>query len=207
MSQTLRLFVNEKRISTAVVTKTGDLLQVHPSKKFFASEKYWRMSWEHLTHPKVSVTSERSKEVPEKSSELSSKNWTYKEKFSYLAPPGDYYIGDLCYVLSDEIYDKVFGATAYEGGFYQQNDTKNFFLVDTTADGDGCFVSSDYREFCVDAGIIGITPVSCMAKNDGGGHIYTFKDPVECRFKNGRFSFRWGYNEIIIDTAGKDDDY
>lgn len=205
MSQTLRLCVNEKRISTLVITKNGDFLQVYPTKKFFASEAYWRDSWRHLTHPSVSIKVDTSLKLPEKPSEVSNENWTYKEKFSYLAPPGQYYIGDLYYVLDDKLYDKVFGATAYEGGFYQQKDTNNFFLVDTTAHGDGCFVGSDMREFCVDAGIIGITPVSCMAKNDGGGHIYTFKHPVECSFKNGRFSFRWGYNELVIDTAGEDD--
>jgi hypothetical protein len=207
MSQALRIFVNDKRISTAVIMKNGDFLQVYPEKKTFANEGSWLNSWNHMRYPKVLVESEGSKAPPHSKVSVSSKNWSYKETYRYTAPPGQYYIGDLCYVLSDEIYHKVFGVETYEPGLYIQKDTTNFFLVDCTAYGDGCYMGSDQREFCVDAGIIGITPVSCMAKNDGGGQIYTFKDPVECRFKDGRFSFISGDTHLIIDTGGDGDEY
>ena len=206
MSQTIRLFVNDKRISTAVITKNGDFLQVYPSKKAFANEGSWLNSWNHVKQPKVLVEAEVSKKKTKPEVALTSKNWSYKDTWRFTAPPGEYYIGDLCYVLGDEIYDKVFGGQGYEPGLYTHHDTKNFFLVDSTAYGDGCYMGSDNREFCVDAGIIGITPVSCMAKNDGGGQIYTFKDPVECRFKNGRFTFISGFTNLIIDTTGEDDE-
>lgn len=217
MSQTVRLFVNDKRISTAVTTKKGDFLQVYPMKKAFPCEEAWRISWRHETHPEVVVKSERSLMLPTKkksattkgiNATLTSKNWSYKEVYRYKAPAGEYYIGDLCYVLGDEIYDKVFGGQGYEMGLYTQEGTGNFFFVDHTAYGDGLYISSDDREFAVDAAIIGITPVSCMAKNDGGGQIYSFKDPVECIFKNGCFTFVSGYNQVVINTgASENDDY
>ena len=61
MSQTLRLFVNDKRISTAVLTKKGTLLQVYPEKKSFPTEEGWRNSWRHLCFPAVRV---ETKEAP-----------------------------------------------------------------------------------------------------------------------------------------------
>lgn len=209
MSQTIRLFVNEKRISTAVRTKKGQFIQVYPVKRGFESEAAWRASWKSETHPQVKVESLESKAPPTNTQRVSSKNWTYKEVYRYTAPPGKYYIGDLCYVLGDDVYDKVFGEQGYEGGLYKQEGTANFFLVDNTAYGDGLYIGSDRREFAVDAGIIGITPASCMAKNDGGGQVYTFNDPVECRFKDGRFSFTSsnGSFYLMIDTTGDDDNY
>jgi hypothetical protein len=209
MSQTVRLFVNDKRIATAVITKKGKFLQVYPTKKNFVSEDDWRSSWKHETHPQSRVENAESKAPPPKNPSVGTKNWTYKEVYRFTAPPGKYYIGDLCYVLGDDVYDKVFGGQGYEMGLYTQTGTDNFFLVDSTAYGDGLYLGSDRREFAVDAGLIGITPASCMAKNDGGGQIYTFTNPVECRFKNGRFSFTSsnGSFYLMIDTTGDDDNY
>jgi hypothetical protein len=209
MSQTLRLFVNDKRISTAFYTKQGSLIQVYPSRKHFPSEAEWRMSWNKITNPIVKVESSLSKEKPALSEWLpiATDNWTYDGVYQYTAPPGDYYIGDLCYVFNDEFYEKVFGGQDYQPGLYLQTGSKNFFLVDNTAYGDGLYRGSDQREFAVDAGIIGITPMSCREKNDGGGQIYTFTEPVDCRFENGRFFFSSGFNELVIDTTGDDDGY
>lgn len=209
MSQTLRLFVNDKRISTAVYTKQGSFLQVYPIKKVFSSEDNWCASWKSITHPEVKLERSEPKGTPALSEWLSiaTDNWTYDGVYQYTAPPGDYYIGDLCYVFNDEFYEKVFGGQDYQSGLYRQAGSKNFFLVDNTAYGDGLYLGSDQREFAVDAGIIGITPMSCREKNDGGGHIYTFTEPVDCRFKNGRFSFRSGTTNLMIDTTGDDDNY
>lgn len=132
-------------------------------------------------------------------------DWKYSTEKRINAPAGKYYIGDLCYVLSNDVYDKVFGGAGYESGLYTGPDNQ-FFLVDGTAYGDGAYRSSDGKEFGVDAGIIGICPVSLMAKDDGGGHIYEFEEPVKCVFKNGIFTFTSGYTSITINTVGTDDD-
>lgn len=134
------------------------------------------------------------------------KDWEYSSVTKYTCPPGKYYIGDLCYVLGDDVYDKVFGGHGYGDGLYLNKKINEFFFVGGTAYGDGCYYGSDRKEFGVDAGIIGICPVSYMRKDDGGGQIYTFSEPVDCSFKGGVFKFISGSNYLIIDTCGNDDD-
>ncbi len=138
---------------------------------------------------------------------LSDWNVTKATKINTSLPAGTYYIGDLCYVLGDNIYDNIFGGTGYEMGIYTENSTGRTFVVNSTAWGDGEYPASDGKKFAVDAGIIGICPASLMAKDDGGGHMYTFDAPVRCKFSGGRFFFSWGYNSLVIDTTGDDDAY
>ena len=133
-------------------------------------------------------------------------DWTFAEKTKVTLPAGDYYIGDLCYVLGDKVYDGVFGGFDYDSGLYTETKSGLSFLVASTAYGDGLYVSNDGKEFGVDAGIIGICPVALMAKDDGGGHIYEFKKPVDCKFRGGIFTFESGYQYIRINTQGEYDD-
>jgi len=93
-------------------------------------------------------------------------------------------------------------------GIYSEKSTGRTFLVNSTAWGDGEYPGSDGKKFAVDAGIIGICPESLMAKDDGGGHMYTFKTPVDCDFRGGRFRFFWDSGSfLVIDTTGDDDAY
>ena len=132
-------------------------------------------------------------------------DWEFTRPKKHTCPAGKYYIGDLCYVLGDDVYEKVFGGHGYEDGLYTKKNSNEFFFVAGTAYGDGCYPSSDGKEFCVDAGIIGICPISCMRKDDGGGQTYTFTQPVECKFRGGVFEFVSGYDYLKIDTAGYDE--
>lgn len=127
-------------------------------------------------------------------------DWTFAPKRIHTFPPGKYYIGDLCYVLDDKLYENVFGGQEYEDGLYTQKGGKYFFMVAGTSWGDGTYEGSDGKEFCVDAGIIGICPESLMAKDDGGGHMYDFKEPVKCEFKRGHFIFISGGGSFEIET-------
>lgn len=192
----LRLYADSKRVSTAVLTKKGQFLQVYPSKRIFSSEEEWRAEWTHVLTPKITVEGKNT-------SSISEKGWVYTNTLCFTAPPGSYYIGDLCYVLSKDVYQNVFGRNDYKMGLYTQTGTSNFFLVNRTLD--LIYKSSDGKEFAHDAGQIGITPVSFLAKNDGGGHIYTFEKPVTCAFRNGRFCFTSGY-EILEITGGYGDE-
>lgn len=136
-------------------------------------------------------------------------DWTHKETYKFTAPAGKYYIGDLCYALSDSVYESIFGNLGgYESGLYQKKDSTDFFLVDNTAYGDGLYGGTDGKEFAVDAGIIGICPASMIGpeKDGDGGHIYEFKDPVKCRFSGGVFTFKSGYIRLVINTEGDDDE-
>lgn len=254
MSSTMRLFINDNRISTAVKTKSGSILQVYPAKLTFSDEVAWQNYWHEAMKPKITLRisypedveekkaapapapapvrkSKRSKKtypasevifntlaqrpapvaaVAPKPKKASLSDWNVKNQrdFTFTVPAGTYYIGDLCYALSDDIYDNVFGGTCYESGVYEEKGTNRVFALSATAYGDGEYPSSDGKKFSVDAGIIGICSASLMEKSGRGGHIYTFETPVECHFKMGRFTFFWArYNSLVIDTTGDDDAY
>ena len=206
----MRLFINDNRISTAVKTKSGSLLQVYPRKKQFADEVEWQNHWAEATKPKIILRfgdEEEKKSAPApvpaapKTSPLD--DWTVntQSNFSFTLPAGTYYIGDLCYALSDDVYHNIFGGMGYSDGIYQHKSTGHTFALAPTAWGDGAFKGSDGKVFGVDAGMIGICSVALKEKSGYGGHVYTFETPVKCHFKVGRFSFFWGhYNSLDIDT-------
>ena len=75
---------------------------------------------------------------------------------------GRMYIGDLCYALSDEIYDGVWGASDYKDGAYKTE--KGEFAMVGTAYGDGTYEGSDGFYYPVDAGIIGICDANLVEK-------------------------------------------
>lgn len=208
MSLTYRFFVGDKRLSTAVVTKKGEFLQVFPEKTPFYSESAWRQHWIHFNTCRVETTLPKTSKKEEKTREVVKKeDWTFSSALTFTAPAGSYYIGDLCYVLSDEIYDTVFrDVGGYDPGLYQKKNSTDFFLVDGTAYGDGLYKSTDLKSFAVDAGIIGIVPMSLVSQKGAGGHFYTFKEPVQCTFRGGKFSFLSEYHEIVIDTRGSDEE-
>jgi hypothetical protein len=133
-------------------------------------------------------------------------DWTYAKKYSFVAPPGTYYIGDLCYFIKEHIYDNIYGGHDYVSGVYtQKNNDDTFFMVDNTAYGDGAYKGTDGFEYGVDAGIIGIASRSLGPEADDdvyGGKLHTFKDPIEIKFKNGVFRFKSRSNYLAIDTAG-----
>ena len=225
MSSTIRLFVNDKRISTAVKLNSGSILQVYPTKRPFATDVEWKQFWEDSLKPKIIIRfsdgEEKQTSAPvaapaapkTKSKTIKAvrlQDWDVKpsHSFSHTLPAGTYYIGDLCYALSDDVYDKVFGGMGYDSGIYAEKGTDRVFLVNGTSYGDGLYLGTDGKEFAVDAGIIGICSQSLMGKDGNGGHVYTFESPVTCSFKkDGRFYFSSSNGRLMIDTAGYDDDY
>ena len=132
----------------------------------------------------------------------STKDWSYRKELTFTAPAGKYYIGDLCYALYDNIYDNVFGGRGYESGIYTKG--SSFFMVDSTAYGDGDYEGSDGFHYLVDAGIIGICSEDMIDPNNPswkeGGKIHTFTQPVEIRFNRGIFYFNSGYTYLRINT-------
>lgn len=68
-----------------------------------------------------------------------------------------FYIGDICYVLSDEVYHDIWGnQNSYQEGKIQVGNYA--FAVDRTAYGDGTYTDNNGREYSVDAGVIGCVP-------------------------------------------------
>jgi hypothetical protein len=201
---TVRFFANNKRLSTAVFTKKGDFLQVYPEKKIFPSEKAWKSHWETISHPTFVVEEDETKPSVKRIQET---DWSFENTLKYTAPPGEYYIGDLCYAVGDDVYDTIFGGLGgYDSGLYKEKGTTRFFLVDNTAHGDGLYHANDGKEFGVDAGIIGICPKVLCKKDGSGGQFYTFTEPVKCRFHGGKFEFRSGYIHLVIGTRGCEED-
>lgn len=71
------------------------------------------------------------------------------------------FVGDICYALNDDIYDKIWGGHNYKDGEYVEHG----FIVGSTAFGDGCYEDENGHEFGVDAGVIGVTDYA----NHGNG--------------------------------------
>jgi hypothetical protein len=133
------------------------------------------------------------------------KDWDFKLTNNFVAPPGTYYIGDICYFLKNNLYDGIFGGYSYESGLYTRKSDGAFFMVDHTAWGDGCYNGSDGFDYGVDAGIIGIVSRSLGPERDAdvyGGKLHTFKDPVEIKFGGGLFRFKSHWDYLVIETSG-----
>ncbi len=219
-----RAYCNGKRMSTARAWK-GKFLQVYPCLATFQTEDEWRSYWSQEFQKSIRFEPVKNTVVtglgqsssssaaavplpPSPSPQPSTKGWSYREELTYTAPPGKYYIGDLCYALFESIYDNVFGGRGYDSGFYRKDNS--FFMVDSTAYGDGDYEGTDGYHYLVDAGIIGICSADLIDPNNpswkSGGKVHTFKEPVEIRFKGGIFHFSSGYEYLKIDTAGSGDD-
>lgn len=84
------------------------------------------------------------------------------------------FIGDICYALDNEIYQEKWGkGLNWADGEIRAEDGSVCAVVGSTAYGDGCYEGSDGTEFCVDAGVIGVTDI---ANFSNGGN---FKDLEE----------------------------
>jgi len=75
-----------------------------------------------------------------------------------MMPAGEYYIGDLCYVMSEEEWDEfcsitIQGNRCLDGEFVLSDGRR--FATYGTAWGDGSYFDQHRHEYAVDAGLIG----------------------------------------------------
>jgi len=101
---------------------------------------------------------------------------------------GKYYVGDLCYVINETNWDELLDTTNYfEGGSFIFKDKEGF--VANTAYGDGRYYDDEGREYCVDAGLIGVIPFEIIDDNfEGkGGQIIEFTHDFNAYEENGTF--------------------
>jgi hypothetical protein len=231
---TIRVYLNNKRMATGKEWK-DKFLQVYPQMKEFTSQQEWRETWQKALTDSIRFVYEEDKMLKEiawtrehleqllatygkkKASAPapapappSTEGWTHTSTLSFTGPAGKYYIGDLCYALYENIYDKVFGGIGgYDGGLYTKGNS--FFMVDGTAHGDGLYTGTDGFGYGVDAGIIGICSADLIDPDnrsaESGGNIYTFTEPVEMKFHGGVFRFHSGTQSFKIDTVGDESDY
>jgi hypothetical protein len=115
---------------------------------------------------------------------------------------GQYYIGDLCYVLNDR-WDEfcsltIVGDRVLDGEFNLADGTR--FATFTTRWGDGCYRDQQGREYGVDAGLIGCIAVEDIAAtelaNIKNGHIVEFVQPFSTWSAGGEIRI----GNILIDT-------
>ena len=127
--------------------------------------------------------------------------------YSAQFPAGEYYVGDLCYVMHpewSELCSIMFAEDdMVEGELTVQN--KRIFLA-STAYGDGTYADNTGRSYPVDAGSLGIIAVVDIAESElpnlNGGHVIEFAEDFIVTAQHGRFNF----GDILIET-GYDEEY
>lgn len=125
-------------------------------------------------------------------------------------PAGNYYVGDLCYVLHDEwdeVCDLFFAGRNDHGcneGEFTLKDGRRFACYNT-AFGDGCYTDQFGREYGVDAGCIGCILLSDIDLTNPdnfirGGQVLEFPNDFETESHRGDMYF----GNVHIDTDGSD---
>lgn len=79
-----------------------------------------------------------------------------------------FYIGDICYALSEKVYDNVWGRAHWAEGSHVVPDGSgaDTFAVVETVWGDGYYPADSGHYYPVDAGNIGIVPLELCEKRD-----------------------------------------
>lgn len=114
-----------------------------------------------------------------------------------------FYIGDICYVLNDDIYDGIWGKIGqYQDGEYATGGG-NKFAVASTAYGDGCYADDYGNVYGVDAGVLGLVPLELVAKRNGiqWGAVFEGEGEATMVARDGEFEFTLpNGRKIKIDT-------
>jgi len=125
-----------------------------------------------------------------------------------MMPAGKYYIGDLCYVMTDEEWEQLCTLTAPRMGTWGKSTQGEFELADgrkfacyDTKWGDGVYHDEIGHSYSVDAGLIGCILVSDIKANKYDnlldlGAIVEFDEPFVTSEHTGLIQF--GY--IVIET-------
>mgnify|MGYP003347542378 CR=1 FL=1 len=100
---------------------------------------------------------------------------------------GEYYVGDLCYVMSDEEWEEVCRLTT-EGqkcisGEFTMADGRRFAMYNT-AYGDGIYVDEKYMKYSVDSGTIGCIKVEDIKVDKYGERLDTLGNIYKFDFRN-----------------------
>jgi hypothetical protein len=127
------------------------------------------------------------------------------EKVEFSA--GRYYVGDPCYVCSEEQWDDVLKQTGCFGYESFSSVSENIFYINGskcwahgTAFGDGSYTSNYGGEYWVDSGTLGIIPAEAI-ENDpdfmGGYGFDDFDEDFTVWYDDGKFYFS---SDFEIDT-------
>ena len=116
-----------------------------------------------------------------------------------------FFVGDICYVLSDALYRGVWGEKhEYQDGTFSDPKTGLLVAVAGTYLGDGCYNGSDDSMYPVDAGVIGLVPLELVDDEDDAfekGRVIGIPGTAHFEGENGVFTIRApDGEEICIDT-------
>ena len=127
---------------------------------------------------------------------------------SYILPAGRYFIGDICYALSDCIIHEIWGEKFnFIDGLYTHQ--KGTFVMGRAMYGHGDYPGTDGRLYAVDSGIVGMVSWDLVDLKDEKqlcklGSVHEFSEIVYfCNAKEGRFVISSGKVKLVIDTAPK----
>ena len=116
----------------------------------------------------------------------------------FTMPAGRYFVGDPCYM-----FDKSWMKLLERNNFFETKKVEfcgQYLWGDHTAHGDGGFHDQDSVEYSVDAGLIGVVPMSlCEVKEEtlkDCGNIVEFDEPFTVKCKDGFFNI----GGIMINT-------
>lgn len=130
-----------------------------------------------------------------------------------MMPAGQYYIGDLCYVMSDAEWDDFCSITIQGhrclSGEFVLNDGRRFATYQTKY-GDGLYKDQFGNQYGVDAGLIGCIRIDDIRVEKYNikelGSIVEFKTDFVTSYENGVIKI----GHVMIDTDPQefeDDDY
>lgn len=124
-----------------------------------------------------------------------------------MLPAGKYWIGDPCYVLSNDdtkfdwgdfcssCFENDPSGRSNEGIVTHQGIT---FAHYGTAYGDGCYEDNQGNEYGVDAGMLGCIPIDSVIDKSGldSGTVHEFPEAFTTDYDEGKIRF----GHVIIDT-------
>jgi len=120
-----------------------------------------------------------------------------------------FYVGDICYVLSDRVYHGEWGRMhGYKDGVWEDPRSGFSFAVAGTAYGDGSYVDGEGHVYGVDAGVIGLVPLELVDDISGleDGRAFIGGGEAEFEAEDGVFIVSLPKGErVIINT--RDDEF
>ena len=117
-------------------------------------------------------------------------------------PAGNYYIGDLCYVVENwEEYHQLFfpndGSDDQHIGVFTNSEGVKFANYGT-AFGDGIYYDEERNEYAVDSGSIGCIPIEAIQEPHALGNVVYFPVEFDCEYIESSGTIRIG--DVFIDT-------
>lgn len=118
-------------------------------------------------------------------------------------PPGDYYLGDPCYVINEweEFLDK-FWALNNRGGVFEYKGEKCAAFYTMFGDGQYEVTEGGFGWLPVDAGMIGMIPMSIAGNSAGVGVDVRLLQSAKCYEKDGWLHF----GDVVVNTSDEEEE-